>query len=91
MKINRMIKWVFLVLAIIACPHFSNCQNAVQPSQGGICAGMNTIIATLPETLPNSYIIFSICCADKDDNLHFSADGYWKPGKRYVYKMLSLF
>jgi hypothetical protein len=28
----------------------------VHADQQGICAGMNTIIATLPQTLPNSYI-----------------------------------
>jgi hypothetical protein len=82
MKINRMIKWFFLMLAIMACSHFSNCQNDVQLFQGGICASLNSIIATLPKTLPNSYIISSIGCADKDDNLHFSADGHRILGKR---------
>jgi hypothetical protein len=63
----------------------------VHADQGGICASMNTIIATLPQTLPNSYVILSDGCADKEDNLHFTAEGYRKFGKRYAYKMLSLF
>lgn len=62
----------------------------VNADQQGICAGMNTIIATLPKTLPNSFIISSAGCADGPDNLHFSAAGYRELGKRYGDKMLSL-
>jgi len=62
----------------------------VNADQNGICAGMNTIIATLPKTLPNSYVISSAGCADGPDNLHFSAAGYRELGKRYAEKMLSV-
>ncbi|MBW8323228.1 MAG: sialate O-acetylesterase [Prolixibacteraceae bacterium] len=62
----------------------------VNADQNGICAGMNTIIATLPKTLPNSYVISSAGCPDGRDNLHFSAEGYRMLGKRYAEKMLSL-
>ncbi len=62
----------------------------VNADQGGVCAGMNTIIATLPQTLPNSYVISSAGCPDKQDNLHFSAEGYRIFGKRYAAKMLWL-
>jgi len=62
----------------------------VNADQGGICAGMNTIIATLPKTLPNSHVISSAGCADGPDNLHFSAAGYRELGKRYAEKMLTL-
>lgn len=62
----------------------------VHEDQGGICAGMNKIIATLPDTIPNSYIISSKGCADAPDNLHFNAEGYRVLGKRYAFKMLSL-
>jgi len=62
----------------------------VNADQQGICAGMNTIIATLPQTLPNSYVISSAGCADGPDNLHFSAAGYRELGKRYAEKMLGL-
>ena len=62
----------------------------VNVDQQGICAGMNSIIATLPQTLPNSYVISSAGCADGPDNLHFSAAGYRELGKRYAEKMLSL-
>jgi len=62
----------------------------VNADQEGICAGMNSIIATLPQTLPNSYVISSAGCADGPDNLHFSAAGYRELGKRYAEKMLSL-
>ena len=62
----------------------------VHEDQGGICAGMNKIIATLPQTIPNSYVISSKGCADAPDNLHFNAEGYRVLGKRYALKMLSL-
>jgi len=62
----------------------------VNADQGGICASMNKIIATLPETIPNSYVISSSGCPDAADNLHFTAEGYRMLGKRYAAKMLSL-
>jgi lysophospholipase L1-like esterase len=62
----------------------------VHEDQGGVCAGMNKIIATLPQTLPNSYVISSAGCTDGWDNLHFNAAGYRELGKRYAEKMLSV-
>jgi hypothetical protein len=62
----------------------------VHADQQGICAGFNQIMATLPQTLPNSYVISSAGCVDGPDNLHFSAAGYRELGKRYAEKMLEL-
>jgi len=62
----------------------------VNADQGGVCASMNEIIATLPQTIPNAYVISSSGCTDGRDNLHFNAEGYRKFGKRYAVKMLSL-
>ncbi len=62
----------------------------VNADQGGVCASMNKIIATLPKTIPNSYVILSNGCTDARDNLHFNAEGYRKFGKRYAAKMLSI-
>lgn len=62
----------------------------VNADQGGICAGMNRIIATLPQTIPNAYVISSAGCPDAQDNLHFNAEGYRMLGKRYGEKMLEL-
>ena len=62
----------------------------VNADQGGVCAGFNPIIATLPQTLPNSYVISSSGCPDGPDNLHFSAQGYRMLGKRYAEKMLAI-
>jgi hypothetical protein len=62
----------------------------VNADQAGACASMNPIIATLPETIPNSYIISSAGCKDIPDNLHFTAEGYRILGKRYAMQMLSL-
>lgn len=62
----------------------------VNADQGGACASMNKIIATLPQTIPNAYIISSKGCTDAPDNLHFTAEGYRKLGKRYAQQMLTL-
>ncbi|WP_207431380.1 sialate O-acetylesterase [Sabulibacter ruber] len=62
----------------------------VSKEQGGKCASMNAIIAKLPEVIPNAHIISSEGCPAVDDQLHFSAEGYRKLGRRYGAKMLSL-
>lgn len=62
----------------------------VNADQGGICASMNKIIATLPQMITNSYVISSAGCPDAQDNLHFTAEGYRMLGKRYAEKMLEL-
>ena len=62
----------------------------VSAEQGGACASMNKIIATLPETIPNSYVISSVGCPSKFDHLHFLAEGYRMLGKRYGEKMLEI-
>jgi Carbohydrate esterase, sialic acid-specific acetylesterase len=62
----------------------------VNADQGGICAGMNKIIATLPQMIKNSYVISSAGCPDAADNLHFTAEGYRMLGKRYAEQMLML-
>ena len=62
----------------------------VNADQGGACAAMNKIIATLPDVIPNSYVISSAGCPGKGDHLHFTAEGYRMIGKRYGLKMLAL-
>jgi len=62
----------------------------VHADQGGVCASMNAIIATLPQTIPNSFVISSSSCTDARDNLHFNAEGYRMFGKRYAERMLSV-
>lgn len=62
----------------------------VHADQGGVCASMNSIIATLPATITNSHVISSAGCPDARDNLHFTAEGYRMLGKRYAEKMLSV-
>lgn len=62
----------------------------VNADQDGACASMNSYIATLPEVIPNSYVISSLGCPQRGDRLHFTAEGYRILGKRYGEKMLSL-
>ena len=63
----------------------------VNADQSGVCASMNSIIDTLPRTIPNSYVIASSGCTAGSDNLHFNSVGYRKLGIRYAIKMLSLY
>lgn len=62
----------------------------VNADQGGICAGMNKIIAGLPQQVKNAWVISSAGCSDAADNLHFTAEGYRMLGERYAEKILSL-
>ncbi|MAE86477.1 MAG: sialate O-acetylesterase [Flammeovirgaceae bacterium] len=62
----------------------------VNADQGGLLAGMNTIINQLPDVLDNSYVISSSECSDQSDNIHFDAAGYRELGRRYAEKMLEV-
>jgi lysophospholipase L1-like esterase len=62
----------------------------VNADQQGACASMNAIIAELPKTIPNSFVISSKGCASRPDHLHFNLAGYRELGRRYAVKMLSL-
>ena len=63
----------------------------VHADQDGACAGMNKIIGTLPQVIPNAHVISSSGCTKTSaDRLHFDAAGYRELGRRYAVKMLSL-
>jgi lysophospholipase L1-like esterase len=62
----------------------------VNVDQQGACASMNKIIAELPQTIPNAYVISSAGCEAGHDHLHFTTAGYRELGKRYAEKMLPL-
>lgn len=62
----------------------------VAADQQGACASMNTIIASLPETIPTAHFISSEGCAALSDHLHFSPDGYRELGRRYAEAMFPL-
>ena len=68
----------------------------LRQDQGGICWGMNNIIATLPNIMPNSYPISSEGCTGNahdtipGDGFHFSTLGARELGKRYGLQLLSV-
>ena len=62
----------------------------VGADQDGACAGMNAVIRTLPDAIPNSHVISSAGCASLPDRLHFAPAGYRELGRRYAEKMLAL-
>ena len=62
----------------------------VSQAEGGICSGHNSVIATMPKVIPNSYVISSARCPQRGDGLHFTAAGYRVMGQRYAQAALKL-
>ena len=62
----------------------------VRSDQGGQCGSMNNIIATVPNTIPNSYVISAQGLGNKGDGLHFSSASYRTLGQRYADQMLKV-
>ena len=63
---------------------------AVGIDQNGVCAHANPTLDRVHDFLPNAYTISSYGCEAAEDDLHFSAAGYRKLGRRYAVKMLQL-
>ncbi|WP_081670869.1 carbohydrate-binding protein [Sporocytophaga myxococcoides] len=62
----------------------------VTTAEGGACGGHNGVIATMPNVVPNSYVISAAGLPHKGDNLHFTSASYRTLGQRYAQKMLTL-
>jgi hypothetical protein len=62
----------------------------VDAGQGGQTAGHNSIINSLPNTIPTAHVISSSGCTAVSDKLHFTSAGYRLLGERYAQKMLTL-
>jgi len=62
----------------------------VGADQGGKCASMNEIIATLPHILPKAVVVSSKGLPAVPDKLHFSSAGVRVFGKRYAAALLAL-
>ena len=61
----------------------------VNADQGGKCASMNPIIATLPQVIPNAMVVSSKGLPAVPDKLHFSSEGIRIFGKRYAAVLLA--
>jgi hypothetical protein len=61
----------------------------VNADQGGTCAGFNKIMAELPKTLTNCYVVSSAGCSCNPDHLHFNSAGSRAFGRRYGEKIAS--
>ena len=57
--------------------------------QGGLCWGMNGILARLPEVIENARVVSSEGIPGADD-FHFTAEGYRELGRRYADAMLEI-
>lgn len=62
----------------------------VRSEKGGYCGGHNSVIATVPNVISNSYVISSANLAQKGDGLHFTAASYRIIGQRYAKQALKL-
>ena len=62
----------------------------VDSSVGGSCGFHNTIIAKVPDVIPNAHVVKSSFLQSGGDNLHFSAESYRELGRRYAQVMLGL-
>jgi len=61
----------------------------VDEGQHGCCFLHNEVIATVPDVIPNSYIVKSTD-APTQDGAHFSTEGYRIMGRRYAQVMLDI-
>ncbi|MEP7267821.1 MAG: sialate O-acetylesterase, partial [Saprospiraceae bacterium] len=61
----------------------------VNADQGGKCAGMNEIIATLPQAIPKAIVVSSVGLPAMPDKLHFTSAGVRVFGKRYAAALLA--
>ena len=62
----------------------------VSQAEGGACWLHNSVIARVPNVIPNSYVISSAGCPQRGDGLHFTAEGYRTMGSRYAQQALKL-
>lgn len=62
----------------------------VDAEHHGQKAEFNDILAKMPDTLPNSYVISAKGLPCNNDNLHFTADGQREFGRRYAVSALKV-
>ena len=70
------------------CPILAG--EAVGMDQNGVCAHANPVIDHIHDYIDNAYAISAYACQVSPDNLHFSAEGYRRLGRRYAIKWLQL-
>lgn len=63
---------------------------AIGIDQNGVCAHCNPTIDRLHDFVPTGWTISAYGCQKGPDNLHFSAEGYHRLGRRYAIKWLQL-
>ena len=62
----------------------------VDSSVGGVCGAHNSIIAKVPDVIPNSHVVKANMLEAASDKIHFSTKSYREMGKRYAQTMLGL-
>lgn len=88
-KVNRVYTNLLADLSLNASEVPILAGELLSAEEGGKCASMNAIINTLPETIPNAFVVSSKDCEGIPDGLHFSPAGYRQLGKNYAQVMLS--
>lgn len=68
----------------------------LRQEEGGLCWGMNSIIATVPDVIPTAHVVSSEGCTgvgnavEPADVFHFSPEGYRKLGRNYAETLLKV-
>ncbi len=62
----------------------------VTTAEGGACGGHNSVIATMPNVVPNAHVVSAAGLPHVGDRLHFTSASCRTLGQRYAQKMLSL-
>lgn len=63
---------------------------AIGIDQNGVCCHCNPTIDRLHDFVPTGWTVSAYACQKGPDNLHFSAEGYHRLGRRYAIKWLQL-
>lgn len=63
---------------------------AIGIDQNGVCCHCNPTIDRLHDFVPTGWTVSAYGCQKGPDNLHFSAEGYHRLGRRYAIKWLQL-
>lgn len=87
-KVNKVYRDLLHDLSLDANEVHLYAGEVVSEGVGGVCASMNPIIRTLPETIPTSHVISADGLPCANDHLHFNAQGYRDLGKRYAAEVL---
>lgn len=88
-KVNKLYNDLLTDLGLSAADVPLVAGEVVTAEQGGKCGSMNSIINSLPQTIPTAYVVSSENLTQNGDGLHFTAQSYRELGARYANAMVA--